>query len=548
MTPGRHSRWRLLFCIRTAGFERSVNKEERMKSGDSLHTSSMVSSILRMGALCVLLAAATAAGGQTSPSGPKYGGCLRAADEIDAMGFDAIQAKTLAGIGGMAGNLVMERLFEMDGEGRPIPVLGLSATVSADGKTWIVKLRQGVSFHDGTPFNADAVVNHWRRILNPENHYSGLILVRPVTSVEKTGDYEVCFHLAHPWLTFTATLASARGFAALIPSPKAVAGGIQNRAPVGTGPFVFKEWRSGDRIVLTRNPHYWQKGKPYLDEVVLRAIPDHETRYAAAAAGEVDLVITDRPSHVKALSGDPGFATVRSKPDGVWILALNTSRPPLDDVRVRRAIAPAWDQKKFIKVCYKGIMKYAENWYGDDLNCINTGYPRRDVEKAKSLVREYAKPVVVTYYHSPSNRGREVGELLQQMLKPIGIAVRPVPNDWASIIKQMFSKEYDIATWSIWGTDETESYSMAAFHSESPWNVTRYSNANVDGLLTELRLSTDPKARKAAFCRLARRINQDAPFIYLCAPIHYAFARKNLKNLPEWRYGFPHLDNVWLEH
>ena len=505
-------------------------------------------SFLRKGAVIgAILALIIGVAAQNSLAGPKRGGILRVADEIEAMGFDVIKARSPAGIGGMTGNLVMERLFEADKDGRLIPVLALSATSSEDGKTWVIRLREGVSFHDGTPFNADAVIHHWDRILKPENHYSGRVLLRPITTVEKSGEFEVRFHLEHKWESFTAVLASQRGLAALIPSPRAVAEDIQNRAPVGTGPFIFKEWKSGDRIVVTRNPHYWQAGKPYLDGIVLRAIPDHETRYAAAVSGEVDIVVTDRPGHVKSLSEDPGFNSILSEPDGAWILAMNSAKPPLDDVRVRRAIAHVWDQKQFLKVCYKDIMKYTENWYGDALRCEESGYLQRDIEKAASLIAEYGKPVEVTYYHTPSNRGREVGELLQQMLKPIGVTVTPVPNDWAAIMKSMLSKEYNMATWSIPGTDETEPYTMAAFHSQSPWNVTRYSNERVDRLLNEQRMSTDPEERESAFCEIARQVNQDAPFLYLCAPVHYAFARADLKNLPEWRYGFLHLADIWME-
>jgi len=497
--------------------------------------------------LCTVLTLAISVGAQATDAAPKHGGSLQVADEIDATGFDAIKTRTLAGIGGMSANLIMERLFEMDKDSRLIPVLGLMATPAADGKSWTIRLREGVSFHDGTPFNADAVVQHWQRILNPENRFNGLILIRPITSVEKTGDYEVRFNLAHPWLSFTAALASPHGFAALIPSPKAVADDVQNRAPVGTGPFVFKEWKTGDRIILTRNSHYRQAEKPYLDEIVLRAIPDHETRYAAAVSGQIDLVITDRPNHVKSLSENPKFTAILREPAGAYILALNTSKPPLNDLRVRRAIAHAWDQEKYLKASYKNIMKFAENWYGDALSCDQTGYLHPDLEKAKALIAEYGKPVEVTYLHSPTVRGRETGEMLQQMLKPVGVSVILAPSDWAAITKQIFSKEYDIATWGILGSDEIEPYTMAAFHSESPWNITRYANVEVDKLLVALRTSMDPVERKAVFCKISQQVNQDAPFLYLCAPIHYALAGTNVKNLPKWRHGFIPLADVWLD-
>ncbi|MCP4685831.1 MAG: ABC transporter substrate-binding protein, partial [bacterium] len=114
---------------------------------------------------------------------PKYGGTLRYAGELDARGFDAIKTPILIGNGALTAFTVMEKLFETDGDGELIPVLGLSATPSPDGKTWTVKLRRGVKFHDGTLFNADAVVKHWGRLLDPENRYRGRSLMKPILSV-----------------------------------------------------------------------------------------------------------------------------------------------------------------------------------------------------------------------------------------------------------------------------------------------------------------------------------------------------------------------------
>ncbi len=188
---------------------------------------------------------------------PKYGGALRLVGELDAMGFDAIKARSSYGAGRAIGSLVMERLFNRGKDDTLIPVLGLSAESSEDGKTWAVKLRQGVKFHDGTPFNADAVVKHWQRLLNPKNRYRQRIYFRPIAAVEKAGEYEVRFLLKHAWIPFISALTDPSGFTAPIPSPKAVAEDVHNRAPVGTGPFIFKEWKSGDRITVTKNPDYW---------------------------------------------------------------------------------------------------------------------------------------------------------------------------------------------------------------------------------------------------------------------------------------------------
>ena len=480
---------------------------------------------------------------------PKYGGTLRFVGEVDAFGFDALKAQALVGPGRVVGNLVMEKLFNRGKSGELIPVLGLSATSSEDGKVWTIKLRKGVTFHDGTPFNADAVVNHWQRLLNPENRFRGLLFLRPIVSVEKRGDDEVQFLLKYAWLPFDTFLTSPSGFTALIPSPKAVRDGVHNRAPVGTGPFIFKEWKPGDRMVVTKNPEYWQKGKPYLDEVVCRPIPDHESRYAALASGQADMMITDRPTHVKKLTQNPDYSMLPLIWRGAGILVLNNTRPPLDDVRVRRALALAWDQKKYIKASFKDIMPYTEHWFGDALDCGDIDYPSPDLKKARALIAAYGKPVAVEYVHSASNRGHEAGVIMQQMFKEIGVKVNPVPSDFPGILKKLISKNYDIASWIIPGAYDMGPITMAVLHSKSPWNMAKYANPEMDKLLVRQQLSTDPKARAKIMCDIARKVNSEAPFLYLFGRTYYLFARNNVKNVSLTVLGEEGLllSDIWID-
>ncbi len=514
------------------------------------HIGSSASPALKTIALCALLSGILICfAPQRAPAQPVYGGTLRLAHEIDASGFDALKGRSLMSAGRLAASMIMEKLFERGQDGELIPILGLSATASPDGKTWTVKLRRGVKFHDGTAFNADAVVSHWQRILNPENRYRHRILIRPILSVEKTGEFEVRFNLQHPWLPFTDALSNPGSFTAYIPSPAAVEKDIQNRSPVGTGPFVFKEWKPGERIVVTKNPEYWQTGKPYLDEVVTRIIADHETRYAALASGEVDAMVTDRPMHVKKLSGDPRFDQVVMKLKGAGILALNNSKPPLDDVRVRRALALAWDQKKYIQASFRGIMPFTETWLGDIPGCGNVNYLQPDLKKARALIAEYGKPVALEYIHTATNRGREAGIILQQMMQPIGVKITPVPMDFAGIMKQLFSKQFDIASWVIPGAYDMGPMTVAQLHSKSPWNVSRYASEEVDNLLLKLQTATDEAARTQTLCDIVRNVNADVPFLYLFGRWYYRFANKRVHNLKRpvpWVAGIL-LTDVWIE-
>ncbi|WDP87403.1 MAG: hypothetical protein HUN05_21635 [Desulfobacter sp.] len=442
-------------------------------------------------------------------AGPEYGGRLTFLGEVDVRGFDAIKTRSLVGGGRIVARLVMDKLFSRGENGELLPGLGLSAVNSKDGKTWTIVLRQGVKFHDNTPFNVDAVVHHWKRILNPENRFRGLLLIQPIVSVEKTKEFEVRFHLKHAWTPFTAFLTNPSGFSALIPSPTAVENGTHNLSPVGTGPFVFKEWKRGDYLLVAKNSAYWQKGKPYLDEVVFKAIPDHGARYATLASGQADLMITDRAMHVKKLEKNPEFTTYLLKWRGASIITMNNMKPPLDDVRVRRAIALGWDQKQYIRMSFKDIVPHAEHWFGDAINCKDVGYPAPDLEKARQLIQDYGKPVALEYIHTATNRGKEAGVIMQQMMKKIGVKITPVPSDYPGLIKRLVSKKFDMTSWGIPGAYDMGPITTAVLHSKSPWNVSRYTSQEMDKTLMELRRTTDPGQREKIMCRIARKVNSE---------------------------------------
>ena len=477
---------------------------------------------------------------------PHYGGTLRMAHELDAAGFDALKARAAIGAGGNAASLVMEKLFERGGQGELVPILGLSATPSDDGKAWTIRLRQNVKFHDGTPFDADAVVQHWQRLLDPANRYRGRIFLVPIAGVEKIDAHTVRFNLNHPWLPFTAVLTGSRGFTSRIPSPRAVTNDTQNQNPIGTGPYVFKAWKRGDRIVLEKNPSYWQKDRPYVERIVLRPISDHASRYAALASGQVDMMVTDRPAHVNKLTGHPGYATYVLERAGATVMAMNCSKPPLNDVRVRRAIAHAWDQQKYIRASFKDIVPSCEDWYGRQLNCGDVDYPRHDLQAARALMEAYGQPVEIEYIHSATPRGREAGVILQQMLKDIGVKVKAVPSDFPGIMKQLFSRQYDICSWIIPDFEEMSLITMAAFHSQSPWNVYRFADAEVDRLLLKQRTSTNPQVRADTLCTIARRVNAGAPFLYLYGRTFYVFAKKKIKNITVPEHRMIPLAEVWI--
>jgi 4-phytase/acid phosphatase/peptide/nickel transport system substrate-binding protein len=481
-----------------------------------------------------------------SHSEPQYGGMLKLGIEYKIYGFDSIKTRIFTVSAQTVGHLIMDRLFDADENGVIKPMLGLSMKPSADGRIWTVDLRRGVKFHDGTPFNADAVVHHWQRILNPENRYRGMSSLRAITSVKKADDFTVQFHLKHPWEPFARMLASRKAAAFWIPSPKAVAAGTQNRAPVGTGPFIFKSWKSDDHLVMVRNPDYWKTGIPYLDEIIVRVMPDADTRYAALVSGQVDVIYTDRPSHIKKLMKDAGFNAAIGKGTGAGTLILNTRKPPLDDVRVRRALAHAWDQEKYIKTVFRNVVPFTTHWLGEQVSCGDERYRYPDVEKAKALILEYGQPVEIEYIHSATQRGRESALVLQQFFKPIGVTVKAVPLDWGAIFRRVFGRQFSIASWGFPAVDDMGTVSLLSLHSKGPYNLSGYNNETVDQLLIKQNLSMDPEVRQRVLCEVVQHANDDVPFLYLCGRKYYLFATKNVKGLREPHQEAIRLAEVWL--
>jgi len=496
----------------------------------------------------LLLALLILASGPTAfAAEPIYGGTLTVGMESEPRGFDPIKAGWLTSRARSHIMAVEERLFDADEKGNMIPELGLSATPSKDGKVWTIKLRQGVSFHDGTPFNADAVVAHWQRILSPENKFRGAATIRVIQSVEKVDDFTIRFLLKHAWAEFIPLLTSQAAIAAYIPSPKAVADGTQHRAPVGTGPFMFKEWLSGDRLVVVKNPNYWRKGRPYLDKIVYRTMPDMLTRYASLQSGEVDIIYTDWGKSITSAKEDPNLQVFASDENGAGIFLFNTSKPPLDDVRVRRALAHAWDQARYIKTLHQDVHPIAHDPYGETLACGDVGYRQPDLEQARKLIKEYGKPVEIEYLHTNTQRGREAGAVIQQMFKDIGVAVNATPLTLGQIIRRVLKNDYQMSGWSLVDSPIIGAVLNLNLHSTSRSNRSHYKNTELDQLLDTQRMSTDPEVRNEALCGIARIINEDVPLLYRLGWRYHLLGKKSVQGITSVRQAVVQVKDTWLQ-
>jgi|GEM_PF-363107 len=481
-------------------------------------------------------------------SGPNPGGTLTFGVENDFRGFDPLKLNAHSICGAIANRTIHEPLFSMDSKGELVPVLGLLAMPEEDGKTWTITLRQGVTFHDGTPFNADAVVYNWQRLLNPDNKFRGRFSIAPVLSVEKIDTFTVRFHLAHKWLPFPKILTDPRALYCYMISPKALENGTQSRVPVGTGPFMFEQWQTGDRFSVVKNPNYWQKGKPYLNRIVFKPVPDHQTRFASLVSGQVDMIFMDRGHLIQRAREDKALTVIQGDSNGAEIALLNTTKPPLDNPLVRRAIAHAWNQAAYVKMSYKDAIPLAYHPLGRSMPCGDAGYRAYNVKKAAALIAEYKKPVEIECIHTNTKRGQEFGLMLQQFCKEIGIKVSIKGLDVAAIVKKVFSKDFHVSSWRIPPMTDFGPYLQKYFYSKSPINASGYNNPEMDMLLTDQQTQTDPQKRQETLCRIVSLLNKDVPLLYRGRRRIHLIARPGISGIPEIRNGAVDISMAWIEN
>jgi len=508
----------------------------------------------RYGILIILFATVICAGfsgcgGKKSPSiNEKYGGVIYFGVEAPFHGFDVLGTSGFINpTQAPLNNLIQEPLFRMDQSGNLIPVLGLTATQSSDGSIWEIKLREGVIFHDGTVFNADAVLHHWARILDPENKYRGRQIFEPVRKVVKMDEYMVQFILDYPWSSFLQVISDELYLFAFIPSSKAVEDGTHDRKPVGTGPFKYGKWNSGDHFVVYRNNRYWQKDKPLLNKVVFRTIPDHQTRYASLLSGQIDVITLDRGNLIQKAKENPSLYAFQSEGNGAEIVIINTTKPPLDDIHVRRALALANNQELHVKMVYGDSIPVIHHPFGEWFKCMDDGYLEYDLEKARQLITKYGKPVEIECLHSNTSRGRNIGELLQQLYKKIGVKLISTGIGTGPQIMKVMKKDYQLATWRIPPSADHGPQLYRSFHSQSPTNFTGYSNSRMDAMLDAQKRETDTDKRKDLWCKIIRTLNRDVPFLYRGGRRFHIVTRKKIRDIMGTPGIMVDFSTAWLD-
>ena len=505
--------------------------------------------MLRQLSLAAMAALAFAAGPALAQ---KKGGTLTVGVELDIPGFDPLKVGVYDTSANIAASLILETLVGLDDNGKAKPKLALSWSCSDDFKVWTFKLRPDVKFHDGTPFNAAAVKFNIDRQKDPKNNCRCAFYIANILNVEAKDDLTVVYTLKDPAVNFPVLL-TRPDQNQTIHSPTAIQakGDDYNRNPVGTGPFVVKSWTAGDRMVLERNPTYWNKGHPHLDRVILRPLPDSQSRFASLKSGETDLVWADEfeADNIVRAQKDATLQVLSYAGSGAAVNAINTKVPPLDDVRVRQALVMALDRKKMSQALTNGLARPASNPYGDGswVKCKDDGALPEDVNKAKALIKEYGKPVEFKMLFTATPRGRANGQILQQLWKNIGVTMEIEQVDQATIPPRAFQRKFDITPWRIVDFPDPDVQMFANFYSKSPLNLANFTDPALDQALERARVTPDEAKRTEDYCAASRIINQQATWFWTFQNTYYAIAKAKVKGIAKMFGGVIDVSDAWLE-
>lgn len=450
---------------------------------------------------------------------------------------------------------VTEQIFEhlvryRPGSAQIEPALAESWRESPDGRTWTFKLRRGVRFHDGTPFDADAVVFSFERQRDPNHPYHRSDFsywdstFRNIRAVQKVDTYTVRLLIDRPYAPFLSNLAMSP---VSIVSPTAVRkwGDDFSRHPVGTGPFRFVEWTPGERITLAANPNYWG-GAPRLSRLIFLTLGDARQRLAALEGGAIDVAENLAPEDLQFVALHPELTLHRVAADNVAYLAMNTARPPFDDVRVRRALNYAINKTAIVKLIYQGLARPAttpvppgmwshveEPLYHYDrvraMELLAEAHYRPGAQKPRLFVMRTPRD----YMPTPER----VARIIQQNLRDVGMEVEIVVNDFHRHLRATQDGVHDLCLlgWSADTVDPDnflyEMFDPANAEPGSARNVAFFKDEEVHHLLLAAQESSDRSARQRYYRRAQDLIAQKAPWVPLAHSEVAVGARASLRGL-----------------
>jgi peptide/nickel transport system substrate-binding protein len=447
-------------------------------------------------------------------------------------------------------NQVYETLFTRNPETMEIEPLLAESYETPDDTTWIIKLKEGIKFHDGTDFNAEAVKYTFDKFRDPKTAAPRASLLEPVESVTVIDDYTVEIKTKYPYGPLLAALSHTN---ASIVSPKADQSQDLMKEPVGTGPFKFVSWTPGDQVVLEKNEEYWQ-GAPKLDKVVFKVVPEVTTAISMLQTGKVHFIDAIPTEQLKRVESLKNVEVIKKEGTPVYYMGFNMEKEPMNNPEFRQAVAYALDREAYVNklngLGVKGNSVIGPKVFGFDESADKAGY-EYNLEKAKELVKKNNfgdKELTILVANRDSYM--LMAEIAQSQLTEAGLKVSIETMEWGTFLDTAREGNYDITFlgWSNVTADGSELL-YPNFHSDNigASNRVRYNNPEFDQLVEESRMNIDQDVRKQKLNEANQLLVKDAPIIVMNHGVVTAAFDQSVKGLQLDPTGQWSLYNVYRE-
>jgi len=503
---------------------------------------------------------------------PQTGGSLSFGLEGESDGFNpTVNRWAISGI--MVANAVFDPLAAYDANGKPQPYLAKSFTPSADFKTWTIELRPGITFTNGEPLNAAALKTDVDAL-----RASALIGIAAQnisgSSVDPSDPMKLILTMTDPWAAFPTILTGQAGMVAA-PAQLDAPAEAASREPIGTGPFAQKEWVPDNRWVGTKNANYWRTDDagtklPYLDQVTFKPIVDTQNRTNALISGDVQMIHTTDWASIDQMQTAAKDGKVQVVLDPTeseeTFFILNTSKAPLDDVRVRQALALCTDSSQIRLVSqvpdgYEATSQFKTDspWYSD------SGFPAYDPAAGTDLINQVKAEkgdVTLSLGTTPVPSNTAITQTAAQQWEQCGVKVNLVTTEQSKFIADMATGNFQANLTRQFGESDPDQsfvwWSGSTAKGALALNFARLSDPQIDADLNQARASADPAVRKQAYADLVKRQSELVPYIWINHTQWALGAANSVRNvtnvsLPDGEASLPYqagamrLTQTWLQ-
>ncbi|CAN5200827.1 ABC transporter substrate-binding protein [soil metagenome] len=443
--------------------------------------------------------------------------------------------------------LVYDKLVDIDEGLNIVPELASEWVISDDGLEYTFTLVEGVTFHDGEPFNAEAAKFNFDRMLDEATASPRRSEITQITAVEAVDELTLMLTLSQPFSPLLATLSDRAG---MMISPAAVEelGDDLARNPVGTGAFSFVEWIEDDHLTLTRNDSWWQEGLPYLDEVRYIPITDASVRLTALRTNDVQMIDQVSARDVAQAREDPDLVYDEVAGLGFTYISLHSSNPPFDNMALRQAVAWTLDREAINETLFFGTGSAAQtpippsSWAYDESVQIYT----QDYDMARQKLEEGGMPDGFEFTMLVTNTpdGVQLAEAYRAMIGEAGIVANIELLEFGTLLDRSNAGDYQAVSLGWSGRPDPDGNIYGYFHSEGGLNRGSYSNPEVDELLDQTRAVSDQDERRALYSELLTIVAEEAPMIFVRFPAEIKIWQPVIEGFMHVPDGMMRMDGV----